>query len=497
MIERIVTDKDLNNFMINFQSTNTIEELQKLSGMEGAYKVEYQAHFINLVGTINTGDQRLMFGIPMAFYNYHQEVSGASVEFNLGEVGESNNAAMKTAIEKFNEFETTDMYKALVEYGVVDWQLVGLNSLHCHPMGVNGFSGTDYRADIKHPGVCYPLSVGENIPNIAMMMQHRSNYAELILAEVTNFNGKEKGERHYAQGRCLTINRGVPQEPEVDYVELPQGLIDDIFGTKRPQPPKPAPAKVRENFILKSNFHDGNKEKVESFSEEMMKLWTECEFQIDMSNVLKTNVSRGRGRLQQTTTWGGHGGKPQGRSSRNLEEMNEGLFGEWYERYHGTKTIKPIKDDKEYFEETEPTYVEAIAYILSTGGYTEAQLRSEYTYKELIDLYWEEKLDAYDEYDVIDDWEKRKQYTFGEEVVYEGVTYTMNNEKNDIISVTPPDIAIGIWEPSGELAEGDYDGALADGIMVSQLEDMNIMSKEKLNMLSSEDLAILHDEIFG
>jgi len=431
-IERITTSKNLNNFMINFQSTDTIEEIQNLSGMKGAYSVEYQAHFINLVGTIETDGQKLNFAIPMCFYNYHQEVSGAAVEFNLGEVGEANNAAMKTAIEKFNEFETTDMYKALVEYGVIDWQLVGLNSLHCHPHGVNGFSGTDYRADIKHPGVCYPLSTGEEIPNIAMMMQHRSNYAELILAEYTNFNGKEKGERHYAQGRCLTINRGIPAKPIKEYKELAPGIIDEIFGTKRPQPPKPAPAKTRPNFNLKSNFTDADTAKITAFSEEMMKLWNACEFKIDTSNVLKTNITRGRGRLQSKRTWGHNAGKPKRRGSRSLTEINEGLFGEsWYDGSEwDTANNVTIKDDKE------PTYQEMVAFLM-TCKYDKKDLEEDYTYKELQDIYWEERLDALD-----------------------------------------PE------EPT-RLEK------------INRLEEMNIMTFEKLKMLSNKDLDILFEEIFG
>ena len=433
-IERIVTNKDLNNFMINFQSTNTIEQIQNLSGMKGAYKVEYQAHFINLVGTIKTGGQTLSFAIPMAFYNYHQEVSGAAIEFNLGEVSEANDVAMNTAIEKFNEFETTDMYKALVEYGITDWQLVGLNSLHCHPMGVNGFSGTDYRSDIKHPGVCYPLSVGEDIPNIAMMMQHRSNYAELILAETTIFNGKEKGERHYAQARCLTINRGIPAEPEAEYVELEPGVIDEIFGTKRPQPPKPEPAKDRKNFTLKSNFTDADTEKLISFGNEMMDLWTACEFQIDVSNVLKTNVLRGRGRLQTQNTWGHNAGKSRRGGSRDIEEINEGLFGGWYGKYHGEKTITPIKEDLS--DDEEPTYIEAIT-LLMEDGFDEKDLRANYTYDELMEAYWLSKLDELD----------------------------------------------------------PNDGEPSDIQKVSALVEMNIMSREKLNMLSSSDLNQLYVEI--
>ncbi len=492
-IERIVTGENLNNFMINFQSTKSTEELQKLSGMEGKYTNEYQAHFINLVGTLFAGEQKLMFAIPMCFYNYHQEVSGAAIEFNLGEVGEANNVAMKTAVEKFNEFETTDMYKALVEYGITDWQLVGLNSLHCHPSGVNGFSGTDYRADIKHPGVCYPLSVGKNIPNIAMMMQHRQMYAELILAEYTNFNGVEKGERVYEKGRCLTINRGVASIPIPDPEPIPDGAIDLIFGTKQVQPPKPLPAKDRQNFALASNFKDGNIEKMSAFKTEMMNLWAACEFETDMSNVLKTNVTRGAGRLQRQSWYGNTTGKKQGGTERKIKGINEGLFGDdWYA---GSEYDLPNNTDLK-----EPTYSEMLAFLVKRG-YSKSDLNLNYSRSDITDEYWEIRIDEYDgPEDDIEEWKPRKTYEQDDKCKYEGTIYTMTGVSGGIISVTAPSIAVGIWTKDEEeddfTIKGFSDSEMEDLRMIEDLLKMNIMSKEKLIMLSSEDLTILHDEIF-
>jgi len=488
-IERIIDVVNKNNFGVLFQDTKTIERFQNLSGMEGAYKVEYQHHYINLVGRIEADGQILDIAIPMALYNYHQEVSGASVEFNLGEVGKANDIAMKTAIEKFNEFETTEMYKELVDFGITDWQLVGLNSVHAHPTGVNGFSGTDLRTDIKHPGVNFPLSEGKSIPNFASILQHRESYAEIIHTEYRIFNGVVGGERHYAKGRCLTINRGFESDVAEEAEEIPAGVIDLIFGTIRPQAPKPKPEKDRKDFVLQNQFADATIDKVKLFSDEMMKLWKECEFEPDLSNVLKTNVVRGRGRLQKTTTWGGTQGKFQGRNRNSLEEENEGLFGEWYDKY-SIKNEKPKQAD-----DSEPSYVEAIAFLVA-NGYEERDLRMNYSYKDMVDEYWETKLNLLEEEPP--DWVRRQQYSFGEEVTYEDEIYRMKNEKNDIISVTAPDIAVGIWELVEDGVIGsDFQGNIEDKEMIDQLEGMNIMTREKLEMLSSIDLSILHDEIFS
>lgn len=427
-IERIVDKVNFNNFGVLFHDTKTIEKFQRLSGMAGAYSTEYQHHYINLVGRVGGDGQRLDFAIPMALYNYHQEVSGASVEFNLEEVSKANDIAMVKAIEKFNEFETTDMYKAIVAYGVTDWQLVGLNSIHAHPAGVNRFSGTDLRADIKHPGVNFPLSIGENIPNFASIIQHKELYAEIIHTEYRIFNGVANGERIYEKGRCLTINRGITAEPAVEFMELLPGPIDEIFGTKRPQPPKPAPKKERKDYTLQDGFAVCDEEKLKLFISEMMSIWKTCEFEPDVSNVLKTNVLKGRGRLQSTTTtWHGNGGWGHGKKSRSVNQINQNLFGdEWEEDdkpapsrkvmenyiveagfekmrasrmdYHVLKATyeNEQKKDLEEEQEKEPTFVEAVAYLVKKR-YSEKDLRSDYSYQEMIELYWQEKLDEIEE----------------------------------------------------------------------------------------------------
>ncbi|MHA2023925.1 MAG: hypothetical protein ACTSWQ_09725, partial [Candidatus Thorarchaeota archaeon] len=355
--EKIVDKVNLNNFGILFHDINTIEEFQKKSGMAGSYSVEYQHHFINVIGRIEADGQRLDIAIPMVMFNYHQEVAGASVEFNLGEVGTANNEAMPLAIEKFKEFEETDMFKALCDMGITKWEFHGMNSIHAHPNGVNRFSGTDLRANIDHPGVNFPLSSGKDVPNFASIIQHKEGHAEIIHTEYRLFNGIEKGERLYQKGRTLTINRGVPTKPEVEYVPLGPGAIDTIFGTTRPQPPKPAKAKNRPSYVLKDGL---TLKEGDEIGKDLMELWETCPFQIDTSLILKTNVLRGRGRLQNNSkswghgTWDGENFPGKSRSRKDLDKLNEGLFG--------------LADD-----EDEPTFSEMRMYLLK-NGFTTATL---------------------------------------------------------------------------------------------------------------------------
>ncbi len=443
MIERITDSIDKNNFGVLFHNIQTIEDFQKKSGMEGGYKVEYQHHYINLVGRIEAEGQRLDIAIPMILYNYHQEVSGAAVEFNLGEVGETNNEAMKLALEKFNEFETTDMYKGLCAIGIETWELHGMNSVHAHPSGVNRFSGTDLRANIKHPGVNFPLSIGKDVPNFASIIQHKEGFAEIIHTEYRIFNGVEKGERNYKKGRTLTIVKGVPDSPEPTLVIVEDGLIDKIFGTNRPQPPKPAAKKKRPNYYLKDGFV---KEEAEEFTKEMMDLWIKCEFIPDTSMILKTNVLRGRGRLQtqnfiKKDSWG-HPQPGKLRESKTLEDMNEGLFGHMDEDYEEPKVRPKILQFKD------------------------------------------------------DDYESPERYIMIQFLVFKGY------KRQDIFRWPDAEIENEFWnerldEMEDAAAKIDIDQEDDTDQLINMMVADNITSREKLLMMSAEDVRIMADECYG
>lgn len=293
--ERIVDTINKNNFGILFHDMKSIEDFQRRSGMEGAYSTEYQHHYTTLVGRLEADGQVMDLAIPMTMYNYHQEVSTTHVEFNLTEAHEAGVACLKLAEAKSEEFQKTEMFKKLWDMGITDWTLHLQNSIHAHPAGVNRFSGTDLRTDINHPGVNFPLSTGKQIPNYASIIQHKSGYAEIIHTEYRMFNGEEGGERHYAKGRTLTLCRGyIPKVPE----PRPLGLIDSLFGVKAVTPPTP---KERKSYILEDGFTGVEVDVFNAIKKEMMTMWAECPFKIDISQILKTNVLKGQGRLQKKT----------------------------------------------------------------------------------------------------------------------------------------------------------------------------------------------------
>jgi len=379
---RIIDGVDTNNFGVLFHTTEAIEEFQKRSGMTGGYTTEYQHHYLSLIARLEADGQIMDLCVPLCMYNYHQEVGGASVEFNLGEVGTANNDAQEMAMTKYNEFVLTPMYQNLVAMGFENFTIEGMHSIHAHPNGVNRFSGTDLRTNIDHPGVNFPLNVGENVANFASIIQHKDNHAQIIHTEYRMFNGTENGDKVYKKGRTLTVVKGfeVP-EPEPVAPREP-GLIDKLFGTRPPPPPAPKIQKKRPNYFLEDGFANADKATFDNLKDELMKMWVECPFSIDVSLVLKTNVLKGRGRLLAPhTSHHSGGGKRSGK--HNVAEINAGLFGGW-ERTAGNKP------------ETETlNYAQKRLYLLN-NGYTDIDLRGQ-TMNEIQELYAQVKLEEDEE----------------------------------------------------------------------------------------------------
>lgn len=233
--ERVIEKRDEKLFGIQIIPHEMINDMQILSGMGKNHSVEYQLHYTNLVATIKDmafGDE-LRIAIPLSCYNYKQGVSGSAIKFDLKDV--ENKAKSKESIliedKKMKEFLNTELAKYLSSMGAT-FEIVQLNSIHKHPSGVNGFSGTDYQSDITNPGVVFPLSIGVDIPNFASIIQHthEGSGAKLIHTEYRVFDCQtEKDNKVYRRGTCLTIVPGFEFEKIEPKIRT---LNQRLFGIK-------------------------------------------------------------------------------------------------------------------------------------------------------------------------------------------------------------------------------------------------------------------------
>jgi len=291
---KIINQKNLNAYGVLLHTRKSIEEFQINSGMKGAYTKEYQHHYWAANARLAVDGQVLDISIPLILFNYDQTVTGGDIKFDLIEVEKVSNSLQEAAIAKFKELQETKIYKYITEeIGIEDWQIVPLNTQHCHPGGQNqSFSGIDLRTDAKYPGVVYPLSKGKMIPSFSAIMAHIDGICRTVHSEYRLFNEAENGDKIYAHGRCATIIRGFTPKPfpRVKQPEpVAQKMIDKIFNIspKQPKAKEQKEAVLRPHIFLKNLM---GKEDGEEFLKELETVWLATEFDPDTTAIDKENI---------------------------------------------------------------------------------------------------------------------------------------------------------------------------------------------------------------
>lgn len=117
---------------------------------------EFQVHYHSLQAHISNGDYEVCITLPLSFYNFEQEVTSGSVEFEMKDENKESALSAKLNQEKLDElFNKFPMIKHLEHLGYgVKYTVSNNGSIHRHP-GDFSFSSIDYDKDPKEPGVIY------------------------------------------------------------------------------------------------------------------------------------------------------------------------------------------------------------------------------------------------------------------------------------------------------------------------------------------------------
>jgi len=129
-LEKEIKDFDTNSLItISLWDDTTLQEIAAKSG-ELAEKNEFQVHYwaLNLIKTFSD-DSKICISIPLVFYNYKQEVSAASIDFELKDVEEMSDKTQELAISLGN-----NLYNK-IKHQFKDYKpyITPLNSVHRHP----------------------------------------------------------------------------------------------------------------------------------------------------------------------------------------------------------------------------------------------------------------------------------------------------------------------------------------------------------------------------
>lgn len=221
---------NLSNQGIIFKDHAALQSIYKQSGPL-ADSCEFQVHNWNLVFRHKAPDSSYLdIAIPLVYFNYKQEVTGAHIDFEMSEVSEISEKLLPIAQIEANKILSTDFLKALQALFNVEFttMLTALNSIHKHPGSSKhqSFSGTDLDKTTEEHGVVYPIKTATNdVPNFAGIMALDAKVNNTAHYEYRLVNGELGKDIHYQQGRCIAIT---VKEPNQSIIEKMLGYEQEI-----------------------------------------------------------------------------------------------------------------------------------------------------------------------------------------------------------------------------------------------------------------------------
>ena len=129
LVKRIVDYSNGKVVNITLWTQKSLEAIRINSG-ELASSNEYQVHYwaLHLEKTFKDGS-KFCIQIPTVFYNYSQEVSTTTVDFNLTDVEQVSNE-----VKELHNIKVQELMPMLKQYFKdYEFKSVPLNTLHKHP----------------------------------------------------------------------------------------------------------------------------------------------------------------------------------------------------------------------------------------------------------------------------------------------------------------------------------------------------------------------------
>lgn len=189
--------------------------------------------FLNLRYKASDGSY-LDIAIPTTYFNYPQQVSAAHIDFEMSEVSDISDKALRLHNALIAKLLASTAYAKLLSAFACtfDASSVLLGTMHRHPGGSahQAFSGTDYMKSATNHGIVYPLETANETPSFSAIIAIDSGVCNLAHMEYRVANGTLGTDIHYEQGRCQAIV--VRETPTISMVERMLGITEAAFYAK-------------------------------------------------------------------------------------------------------------------------------------------------------------------------------------------------------------------------------------------------------------------------
>lgn len=186
--------------------TDVLKKISELC-LPKAKSSEFQVHYEGFHIEVKKNGKIVNFMIPLAYYNFEQEVSSASVDYELKDVTEAfNNISKKVDISVFDGL--IEKLNQLVMLGFdVNYYRGDFGSIHRHPSLIK-FSTTDLRNDPENPGIIFRKATFKGLQTDSIIyIPNGAESTNLFHSEARRIDIEYKEDEGitgtYQQNRCI------------------------------------------------------------------------------------------------------------------------------------------------------------------------------------------------------------------------------------------------------------------------------------------------------
>ncbi len=309
--------KRFDKMSIVFFDTKILNEVTKMCLPKAGHS-EFQVHYRALNVHISKGKFEVAVAIPTAYYNFKQEVTSGSVDYELDDIDNEADKVKEASDKNVAALiQKLPLFKALGQAGYeVSFKEGNFGSIHRHP-GRFGFSSIDLGKDPEDPGVIYRQRVAKDFYQTDSVMYISGNECEIYTTEARIVN-LEKADDGGVNGDYCQIPTISVIRPENTDVEISDPACE-VLGH------------VDQDIFSKFHFVGAFGAEIKKYPvlEVMLEALYELDYEVDISNVVPDRIT------QKYSYVKGGAGKKYGNGYGNYYSGYGGSIYDEYEDYWG------------------------------------------------------------------------------------------------------------------------------------------------------------------
>lgn len=314
-VKKPIDTKRSDKLVFVFFDGKTLNKITELC-LPKAGSSEFQVHYRALAVHIEKDGFEVVFSIPTVFYNFDQEVSTGSVDYELDDI---DTEAEK--VEEISKEMTANLLKQLPFFSALkqmDYNVTfkegNFGSMHRHP-GRFGFSSVDLGKDPESPGVIYRQKNTKDFYQTDSVMYINGTECEIYTTETRIVNLKPSEDGGVDGDYCQT--------PTISIFKPEKGINEEANG------PEKVLGDVANDIFSKFHFIGAFGAEVKKYPmlEIILEMLHDMEYEPDISNVDPTRIEQAFSYLKKGNYYSQSYKKSKGKSYDYLDDWDAWDYG--------------------------------------------------------------------------------------------------------------------------------------------------------------------------